>query len=156
MNDWYEILIKSDNLIIIQYKRINRIIPFFSLFLFLFFYLILLFSKERLLIHHHLFFLIVLFLSFYLTFLVDSYVFDNLSKNLTIKNGFLFFIKKQNYSFAEIEKIIISNFLFKYKKKERLEIIINLKNGKVFKIGNFKKDNKFLKFRSTFLDLIEE
>lgn len=156
MTDWYEIIIKDENLFIFQYKKLNRIIPFFSFILFLIFYIFLIINKEKLLLFHHLFFIIILTLSFYLCFLIDSFIFDKEKKILIIRNGLLFFKNEKKFFFDDIQRIIITNFLFKYNKKQRYEIIIELKNGKIYKIGNFKKGEKILKFIEKFKFLIEE
>jgi|GEM_PF-6691055 hypothetical protein len=155
MSDWYEILFSEDK-VLIRYKLKNRIFPIIGFILFSFFYILLIFNKEQLKFFHHIFFIFIIFVSFYLFSIVDKYIFSLKDSKIYIYNGFLFFIKDKIYLFDDIDKIIISNFFFKYKKKERFEIIVNLKDGKSIKIGNFKNKDDIIKFESYFKKFIDK
>jgi len=154
MTDWYEMLIKN-NRIFFQYRWKNRIFPAFLFFFFLFLYGSTWIEYKHIPLLSHFLLLLFIFTSGYLSLIEDRVILDLQNQKIIKSSGLIFIKKSWMRTFEDIEIIKISDFFFRYKKKRRYEIIINLKNDLPIKIGNFKDKKEFQYFTEKFSNYME-
>ena len=155
---WYDVRKSGNNYSIFFSLSIRLQAIFLFSFSIILFYFQIFEEKTRVNILALLIMIILFCLSFTFSFFVDSFMIDFSKSSIFRKKGIIPFISKQNISFSDIQSINwdiyektknydykVSNSLNNYysnKIKEYL-LIIELKNGKIYKISFGKGDEQF-------------